>query len=297
MDKFKLTVFSDKSEEIDYNFPDFPLYVRAGRLEHFNMYKADNHWHDDLEFVLVTEGEIEYFVNGEIVVIKKGQCIFVNSKRMHYGFSSHMKPCSFIVIAIHPTLFNSFHHAYQSYWKLKFGGNTQNYLIFSSDNNISKSVLQLITELYDHVENKRNNSFYLISKSAELIYLVGEQLNVVSNIDEHRIPWNNFVDMKNFIFDNYDQKIMIEDIAASGQVCRSHCYNLFHEYTMATPIDYLNQYRLKRAVELLKNTKRTILEIALSSGFQTNSYFTYYFNKTFGITPKEYRKIQVASSL
>ncbi|WP_268878999.1 hypothetical protein [Niallia circulans] len=40
-----LEIFSDSSERVNYNVPGFPLYVRKGRLLHFDKYVATNHWH------------------------------------------------------------------------------------------------------------------------------------------------------------------------------------------------------------------------------------------------------------
>src|SRR5690242_5481341 len=99
-----LEVFSDLSERLNYNLPDFPLYVRKGRLGHFDRYAAACHWHTDLEFILVLDGAMEYYVNGQIVQLARDCGIFVNSKRLHYGFSSDKTDCTFIVVAVHPSL-------------------------------------------------------------------------------------------------------------------------------------------------------------------------------------------------
>ena len=40
-----LEVFSDLSEKLHYNLPDFPLYVRKGALAQFHRYAAACHWH------------------------------------------------------------------------------------------------------------------------------------------------------------------------------------------------------------------------------------------------------------
>lgn len=42
-----LEVYSDLSEKLNYNLPDFPLYVREGRLSHYFRHAAAAHWHLD----------------------------------------------------------------------------------------------------------------------------------------------------------------------------------------------------------------------------------------------------------
>ena len=50
---------------------------------------------------------MEYYVNDEVVSIFKGQGIFVNSRCLHYGFSSSKSECSFLCILLHPSLLSS----------------------------------------------------------------------------------------------------------------------------------------------------------------------------------------------
>ncbi|MEI2406049.1 hypothetical protein [Niallia taxi] len=52
----KLELFSDLSEKPNYKLPNSPLYVRKEKLCEFEKYTAANHWHPDLEFILVLEG-------------------------------------------------------------------------------------------------------------------------------------------------------------------------------------------------------------------------------------------------
>ena len=60
-----------------------------------------------------------------------------------------------------------------------------------------------------------------------------------------------------------------------------------------TCIEYMNQYRLEMASRQLAGTELPITSIALESGFNNISYFNRVFKKKFGVTPKEYRKLQL----
>ena len=54
--------------------------------------------------------------------------------------------------------------------------------------------------------------------------------------------------------------------------------------------DYLNEVRLKRSQDLLSSTGLSMVEIALRSGFESQSYFTKNFKKKYGMTPSQYRR-------
>lgn len=63
--------------------------MREALLSQYPEYRAPSHWHDDIEFICVLSGGMKYNVNGEIVNLKKGEGIFVNSGQMHSGFSDN----------------------------------------------------------------------------------------------------------------------------------------------------------------------------------------------------------------
>ena len=53
---------------------------------------------------------------------------------------------------------------------------------------------------------------------------------------------------------------------------------------------YLNNMRLNHAKKMLDDSTRTINEVALSSGFSDQSYFSKMFSKLYGMTPSDYRR-------
>lgn len=79
--------------------------------------------------------------------------------------------------------------------------------------------------------------------------------------------------MTGFIGQNYDSKITLDDIAASGSVCRSKCCRLFNEYVGQSPNAYLTRYRINKSLEMLRETNMSVIEVSLACGFQSPSYF------------------------
>lgn len=86
------------------------------------------------------------------------------------------------------------------------------------------------------------------------------------------------------------EKLSMDDISAAGRVCRSRCFELFKEYIRKTPFDYLNEYRISKSIDMLKNTDMNITEIALRCGFGSSSYFAEVFKKYIGRSPKQFQK-------
>lgn len=84
----------------------------------------------------------------------------------------------------------------------------------------------------------------------------------------------------------------IDDNTLTGLTHMNKYYMVhsFTKYAGLSPIQYLNQTRLKRAQHLLKNTNYSISDIASSTGFSSQSYFTQIFRKNFNMTPVKYRQ-------
>jgi AraC-like DNA-binding protein len=286
----ELEVFSDLSEELNYNLPDFPLYVRKGALNHFDNNAAACHWHPDLEFILVLDGEMEYFINGEIVRIERGNGIFVNSKRMHYGFSSKKLDCTFIVVVIHPSLLGENTYVGKVYWDEKFGSTTEDYIMITSQSSWGTEILHSLHRIYEEMNSTPCKPLRLLSLASSLCADVGDHIQRAPGKINDDQSWIAVWKMTGFIHHHFDLKVTLDDIATAGSVCRSKCCELFGNYIGQTPNTYLVRYRIQKSSEMLMETNRSISEIAMRCGFQSASYFSSVFRNETGLTPKHYRK-------
>lgn len=93
-----------------------------------------------------------------------------------------------------------------------------------------------------------------------------------------------------YVRNNYFHVVRVADIAKYVCVDRTYLYELFLRYLNVSPQDYLINYRLTRAAELLTNTEYTLREIALSCGYQSAYSFGKAFKAKRGITPAKYRE-------
>ena len=290
-----LEIFSDSSERLHYNTPDFPLYVHKDQLVRYG-YAATCHWHPDLEFILVFDGEMDFFVNGEIVHIDSHNGIFVNSKRMHYGFSVDKGNCSFIAVVIHPALLFENSQDMKRYLNQKFGADTDDFILLNPNIEWQQETLHLMSSIYEDMHSESTNLIRLLSRAVSLCANMADHVQQVSKHHINEEFREIVLKMTGFIHQYYDSKITLGDIAGSGAVCRSKCCELFNEYIGQTPNAYVIRYRIAKSCDMLRDTNRTVSDIAITCGFQSASYFSYVFRNETGLTPQDYRK-QITSSL
>ena len=95
-----------------------------------------------------------------------------------------------------------------------------------------------------------------------------------------------------YIDQNYQRKLLLEEIAEMNHLTLTHVSHLFKDTLGITFQDYLKEKRFEHALSLFENTDGTILEITVESGFSDERYLTKLFHERMGCSPKEYRKKQ-----
>lgn len=135
----------------------------------------------------------------------------------------------------------------------------------------SGSIAQLRQLLYDHLKGFRRqpdsgNPFLLnrISKAA-------------SFIEEH-----------------YMDDISLASVADELHISPEYLSRTFKKQTGTNFNNYLNNIRLQRALELLKDYELPVSEIAMQTGFQSPAYFSKCFKSAFGLSPQQWKASRIA---
>ena len=95
-----------------------------------------------------------------------------------------------------------------------------------------------------------------------------------------------------YIETHYTAPLSLEALAKSAHVSKSECLRCFKESLQIAPYQYVMEYRLSKAAELLRSTDMPVGSIAVQVGFQQLSHFGKYFREKTGMSPREYRKAQ-----
>jgi len=96
---------------------------------------------------------------------------------------------------------------------------------------------------------------------------------------------------KEYIHDNLNNQINLEKLSRSIGMSKYYLHRLFRELTGTTPLQYITNTRLTEAKRLLSDTKKSILDISIQCGFESQSYFSRTFKSAIGLTPSAYRSL------
>ncbi|MFM5905365.1 MAG: helix-turn-helix domain-containing protein [Micrococcales bacterium] len=96
--------------------------------------------------------------------------------------------------------------------------------------------------------------------------------------------------MQDYIAQHLEAEISLDDLARQTHYSTWHAYRLFTELLQITPAVYIRRLRLSKSALRLRDSQVKILEVALTSGFDSVDGFQRAFRKEFGINPYEYSK-------
>lgn len=88
-----------------------------------------------------------------------------------------------------------------------------------------------------------------------------------------------------------DPEFNVERLSDKLGLSRGHLHRKIKELTGTTPVDFLRNYRLKKAAVLLRQKQMNINEVAYGTGFSSAAYFAKCFKAVYSLTPKEYQNV------
>ena len=278
----------DGSEIVNYDDPNFPSYIYDGWIAPKATWEGVPHFHEDIEIMTIKEGQQMYVVNGKNVLLTKGDTIVVNSNQIHYNVCINGETAKYVICVIHPgILANSVAVDMQAVRPITDNRDLP-YLRFRSINEHTEEIRDLVLGLpaVRHDPFAVTKQFYqiwdIIRKQAESYGMTEEAVSDPG--------MQSFKAMMHFIANNYQKQITLGDIASSGNISKSLCNTLFHQYVGESPINYLMHLRSRKVAELLRAGKMPMTQIAALTGFRGVSYMSETFRKFFESSPREYRK-------
>lgn len=245
-----------------------------------------NHIIGDFEIIYIKEGRVELTIGevsyicsqGDIVLIEPFKVYSVkclDNRVRHYYFHFDISPV----------------YLQDEFLKVLLG----------DKGNIIRNKLVDFMPIYNFIQNevdKREQGYYEMVRASFIqlfIYILrisGETSKIYKPIIKNKLSRDVVIvnESINIISNKIGNPIKIGDISKELHVSENYIYKSFIRVVKMSPNKYIQQYRIKKAEQLLKTKEFTLEEIALKLGYSSMFHLSASFKKAFEISPREYMK-------
>ncbi len=249
------------------------------------------HVHNCCEIGFCRSGAGIFIVEDKIFLCRSGDAIFINHQEFHLlenasPMNSDWKFINFDPAALLAGWLPPEEHALDV--SRLSGRNFPNVIHEKEHPEITLAVHRLVTEL------ESTDSGYHSAVRALVWYLLVMLQRLVPAADncaeKNPAEIERVYPALKYISTHYAEAVDIPKLAELCKCSLSTFRRLFCRSLGCMPLEYINEFRLKVATAMLASTSRSILEIALSSGFPTLSNFNRLFKAKFNKSPRNYRQ-------
>jgi len=254
------------------------------------------HWHPAMEIIMPLESIYTVDCGGHTFELQEGDILFIFPCNLHtlvappvgkriifqpdVSILHQIKEMEAIISLLSPVLLITPQSAPEIYSSVRslLLSTTKEY---SSDSPFSEAVIYS----------------YLIS----MLVLIGRNytdnvVNFDATPDKRQEYTEKFIVICDFISDHCTENLSLEEISEKAGFSKYHFSRLFKQFSGQTFYQYVSQKRIEHAQTLLSSRDMSITDVALESGFDSQSAFIRMFKLHKGMTPTQYRKMYVNGS-
>ena len=280
------TLAIDQKEDAKHGESFFPVQKYITNLSSEYM-GVTNHWHEEAELTLITSGKCIYKIDLVEYEAEEGDILFVPPLFLHSITLGNNKKVSSETYVFH----------------LKFlGGNSTDicstrYLAPIMNQEFSmpyvikpnhpayvslRKIFNQINTTYD--ESIIGYELALKSFFLQTIFLLLQYSKKVAVSETEKVS-DKIKNVLDYIELHYSETITVSQLAKLCYFSDYHFMRFFKKHMNMTCVEYINNLRLEKAVELFEKGNSSIMEVSLSVGFHNLSYFHRAFKKKYRMTP------------
>lgn len=268
---YKVTDFYTKKMPIKL------LYIT--RSEYDKGWHSTQHSHHFTELFYIVKGRGYFILPNCEIPVKENDLVIINPNVEHTEKSNKLDSLEYIALGIEGLSF-----------ELQSEENSQTGLFtYQGDR---EDILFYLNKLLSEIKNNRDEYEVICQNIIEILIvkLRREKKLTIKKTETKNI--NKSVSLiTHYINQNYRENITLDILAEVGYINKYYLAHRFKSDMNISPIEYLNQVRIRESKILLETTDYSIADIAEFIGFSSQSFFTQVFKRTTNQTPSNFRKI------
>lgn len=263
-----------------------------------------HHWHDELEIIYCAKGSFHIEINTEPFDLLAPCFCFINSSDLHSLSSAPDFHESAIVFDPVILSFQSFDPVQNQFIqplmnrqlalpRFLYPGHPCYLPVLREYQDIVRAFVGDQPDLISAHQLVTDSPVAQIFIKASLLKIIaylssGHLLTSSTPSEDHKIE--SIKKALTYIRENYREKIYIRDLASLLNMNEQYFCRFFKKAIGRSPIEYINDFRIRQAISLLQNTNMQVMEICFECGFNNLSNFLREFHKTTASTPSRLRK-------
>lgn len=251
-------------EQIRHRTGALPLHV-------YRPTTAPCHWHDEIEFIIPSTQPCQCLIDSIPVTIEVGQALLIQPRQLHaITCTQHFYAVVFHPVGICGNEMLSF-----------FPPDRHFRALYTSEDG---TLMQLLHKLCATPE-VYGRELLLKGYAVQIMGLLLSTQNFAS-MPPTPSPFSSVL---SFVEEHALERLTLDDVAATTHFSVSYISHAFRRFTGQTFNEFLHACRITKAADLLTTTDDSILNVALSCGYDNVSYFIKRFKAQLGTTPHQYR--------
>ena len=274
--------------------PGFPYTAIDCRFDGYSGPCVDWHWHATLEINVCASGVLKTSTQRGEYIVREGDAVLVNANVLHRNeayegapgvrVQTHMFDRSLVAAAELPQ---------RRYVAPVVECTLLDALPLFRENAEHRAVLEALDRAFIAADEEKDGYELeicgLLNRAWQGIYALAQPV-IGARQPLPRMETARLKQMLGFIREHFAEDISPADIAAAAGVCERECFRCFKQELGTTPLSSLTDFRVRKAAELLRETDRSVTDIAAACGFATPSYFGKVFRRRMNLSPLAYRR-------
>lgn len=248
-------------------------------------FNRDPDWVTSFRLIFLLKGELTLYIGSKERHLDLHDFTFIRPFELHGG-SIFSSDCKALVIDIDPVIWREIcPNAESLHFSIRIFRANDRHAAYQS---FCKALSQIV---YYMNLSERSTAARIYRCVSDILAILMEDFasssETVRSTDQ---TMQRVQDILEYITLNYTRKFSLDEIADAVGFHPQYFSAYFKKQFGASFTDYLNSYRINKSIPLLRDTRDSILNIALSCGFGSHKSYSNAFEKYLSCTPSEYRK-------
>lgn len=265
---------------------DEELPVQVGQNSHAECGEVfHSHWHEHVEMHYIMQGGAVFHIDQEEYPVQQGDLIIANRNELHAGYSISVPYDAYLLIFDPAELSREL-------------GEKRFVSLIRGDARVRELFTRIFAEWEAQREGYRSLCRALVTEL--LVYLSRHYAtDTVPDKDpvKRRRDLERLRPALDYIEKNYSERITVAQLAQLLCLSPDRLGHLFRDGVGQAPLQYINEIRLRKAMNLLKTEEYTVTEVAQAVGFFDYNHFGRLFRRRYGCTPNQVRQGKVGQDL